>query len=97
MFSEDCISALQMSASSELVLGAQFLRFVPEYYHGKSKVAEIKMAIRAWRLSLLVWPGEVTVTEQALPHCIGERDSLRIMVVNLLFEDDSRPGPVGSA
>ena len=29
MFSEDCISALQMSASSELVLGAQFLRFSP--------------------------------------------------------------------
>ena len=47
-------------------------------------------------LSLLVWPGGVTVTEQALPHCHwSERDSWRIMVVNLLFEDDSRSGPVG--
>ena len=29
----------------------------------------MKMAVRAWRLSLLVLPGGVTVTEQALPYC----------------------------
>ena len=38
--------------------------------------------------SLLVWPGGVSMTEQASRIVIGERDSWTTMVVNLLFEVD---------
>ena len=62
-----------MSASSELVLGAQFLRLSPRVLPWQSKVAEKNMAVRAWRLSLLVWPvGWVQQTRRSR-IVIGER------------------------
>ena len=84
--------------TSELVLGAQFLRFSPECYHGKAKSPKRNgsKGLETKSPGLARW-GECDRTGAPALPLERERDSWRIMVVNLLFEDDSRSDQVGLA
>ena len=76
-------------SSSELVLGAQFLRFSPECYHGKAQSSKRNgsTGLETRSPGLARW-GECDIT--GAPHCHWRGRQLEDHGSHPSFEDDSR-------